>query len=85
VVDAIREGRFQIWAIDSIDEGIELLTGMPAGAIDEEGTFHHRLDQRLREFLTILQEQPSPGLASRVRFGPVSAPKPTPPPLPGQV
>lgn len=34
VVDAVRNGSFRIWAIDSIDEGIEILTGMPAGTPD---------------------------------------------------
>ncbi|MEM9303513.1 MAG: ATP-binding protein [Pseudomonadota bacterium] len=45
VVDAVSEGNFHIYAIAHVDEGIELLTGMPAGEIDEdeifpEGTFN---------------------------------------------
>jgi hypothetical protein len=79
----VREGRFHIWAIHTVDEGIELLTGMPAGDLDQEGAFHHRLDQRLQEILGALQEQPVPALASRVRIAPTAAPKPTPP-LPGE-
>jgi lon-related putative ATP-dependent protease len=60
VIQAVREGRFHVWAIDTVDDGIELLTGMPAGDVDREGTFHHRLDQRLQETLALLREQPAP-------------------------
>ncbi|MCE0767632.1 Lon protease family protein [Pseudonocardia kujensis] len=31
VVEAVRAGRFHVWAVSHIDEGIELLTGRPAG------------------------------------------------------
>lgn len=37
VVDAVREGRFHIWAVSGIDEAMELLTGLPAGEPDEKG------------------------------------------------
>ncbi len=54
VVDAVREGRFHLWAVTSVDEGIEILTGVPAGRQSEdgswpEGTVNHRIDHRLRE------------------------------------
>ena len=39
VVAAVREGRFHIHAIDSIDQGIEVLTGMPAGARQADGHY----------------------------------------------
>jgi predicted ATP-dependent protease len=83
VIDAVREGKFHVWAVDTIDEGIELLTGIPAGDADQEGTFHGLLDQRLQEILGVLQEQPTPALAPRVRLAPGVSPKPSPPPLPG--
>jgi predicted ATP-dependent protease len=83
VVEAVRAGQFHLWAIDSIDEGIELLTGMPAGDLDREGTFHYRLDQRLREILRVLQEEPVPGGAPRVHLATGAPPPPSPPPLPG--
>lgn len=52
VVTAVAEGKFHIWAISTIDEGIELLTGVPAGVPDEEGNFpegtvHYLAKQRL--------------------------------------
>ncbi|MGO0123533.1 Lon protease family protein [Desulfothermobacter acidiphilus] len=54
VVDAIREGRFHIYLVETVDEGIELLTGVPAGERDAEGKFppdtvHGRVAARLRE------------------------------------
>lgn len=39
VVDAVREGQFHIYAIESIDQGIELLTGIPAGEMQKDGTY----------------------------------------------
>ncbi len=39
VVDAVRDGRFHIHAIDSIDQGIEVLTGIPAGARQDDGHY----------------------------------------------
>ena len=38
VVAACAEGQFHIWAVNDVDEAIELLTGLPAGAPDEQGT-----------------------------------------------
>jgi ATP-dependent Lon protease len=84
VIDAVRGGRFHVWAVDTIDEGIELLTGLAAGDVEQEGTFHHRLDQRLQERLAILQEQPTTAGAPRVRLAPGVPPNPSPPPLPGE-
>jgi lon-related putative ATP-dependent protease len=37
VVEAVRQGRFNIWAVGNIDEAMELLTGVPAGEPDAEG------------------------------------------------
>ena len=39
VVDAVKNGLFHIYAISTIDEGIELLTGVPAGKKDASGNF----------------------------------------------
>ncbi len=64
VAEAVREGRFGIWAVRSIDEGIEVLTGLPAGEADEqgnypEGTLNYLVAQRLNEMADLLR-----------RFGP---------------
>jgi predicted ATP-dependent protease len=39
VIDAVAEGKFQIHAIGHVDEGMELLFGMPPGEADEKGGF----------------------------------------------
>ncbi len=39
VIDAVAAGRFHIYLVASIDQGIELLTGLPAGEADEQGTY----------------------------------------------
>jgi predicted ATP-dependent protease len=39
VLEAVRGGMFSIWAVSSIDEGIEILTGVEAGRADENGNF----------------------------------------------
>jgi predicted ATP-dependent protease len=53
VISAVNEGRFHIWAIDTIDQGLEILTGCKAGKKLKEGSFtknsiHHRIDQRIK-------------------------------------
>jgi len=54
VVEAVREGRFHIWAVSTVDEGISILTGVPAGERGPdgrfpEGTVHRLVEDRLRE------------------------------------
>jgi lon-related putative ATP-dependent protease len=39
VVEAVKKGKFHIYAVKTIDEGIELLTGKPAGHIKADGTY----------------------------------------------
>ena len=39
VVEAVKNKQFHIYAISTIDEGIEILTGVPAGKKDKNGKF----------------------------------------------
>ena len=39
VVESVRAGRFHVWSARDVDEGIELLTGIPAGRRGEDGRF----------------------------------------------
>ena len=53
VVKAVEDGRFHIYPIKTIDEGIQILTGVKAGrrrkdGTFEEGTVHDLVDQELR-------------------------------------
>jgi len=55
VVTAAAEGRFRIEPIENVDQGLALLTGLPAGAPDENGdypagTVNHRIAARLDTF-----------------------------------
>ncbi len=55
VVDAVKAGKFSVIAIETIDQGIEALTGCAAGARDEEGAYPDQsinglVEARLREF-----------------------------------
>lgn len=49
VVAAVAEGRFAVWAVETIDEGIELLTGLPAGAAGADGRYPEGTVNRLVE------------------------------------
>ncbi|NLL36586.1 MAG: AAA family ATPase [Fretibacterium sp.] len=56
VLKAVSEGQFSIWAVDTIDEGIELLTGVKAGKERKDGSFpptsvHGRVKTRLKRLL----------------------------------
>jgi lon-related putative ATP-dependent protease len=58
VVDAVRSGDFKIHAISTIDQGIELLTGIPAGERDESGKFPEgTVNQKVEERLIALAER----------------------------
>ncbi|HEY8491581.1 MAG TPA: ATP-binding protein [Dehalococcoidia bacterium] len=52
VVQAVRDGRFHVWAVRTVDEGLEVLTGVPAGSRGPDGTYpegtlHRRIEERL--------------------------------------
>jgi predicted ATP-dependent protease len=54
VIEAVRKGLFHIWAIHTIDEGIEILTGIEAGQTNDngyypDGTINYKVDKKLRE------------------------------------
>ena len=55
VVQAVEEGKFSIYAIDTVDDGIELLTGIPAGKMNKKGQFpkgsvNYQVQQSLAEY-----------------------------------
>ncbi len=62
VVDAVREGKFSIYPIEMVEEGLEILTGMSMGQLGEdgtypEGTFNHLVMKRLTEISEALKEK----------------------------
>jgi predicted ATP-dependent protease len=58
VVEACAAGRFAVWPVRSIDEGIGLLTGMQAGARGPDGAYptgslNRAVEDRLRQFAKV--------------------------------
>jgi predicted ATP-dependent protease len=52
VLDAVAAGRFHVWAVADVDQGIEILTGVGAGARGQDGSYpegsvHRRVQDRL--------------------------------------
>ncbi|MBC7234889.1 MAG: AAA family ATPase [Chloroflexi bacterium] len=62
VRQAVEKGQFHIYAVSTIEEGIELLTGVPAGTPDEEGnypegTVYHAVQAKLDEYAERMKEE----------------------------
>ncbi len=82
-VAAVAGGRFHIYPVDTIDQGIEILTGVRAGALDEPGTINSLVSRRLHEMSDILRERRSDeGRVVQVAAAPPPAPPPPMPPTP---
>jgi predicted ATP-dependent protease len=73
VVDAVRRGEFHIWAVDGVDEGIELLTGRPAAHV------HRLVEERLTAFVATVRTvnaQPDNGVAPAAGAPPATRRRP---------
>jgi predicted ATP-dependent protease len=80
---AIERGEFHIYPVETIGQGIEILTGVRAGTLEEPGTINYLVDQRLKKMADALRDrapqetriiqEPAPG---------APAPKPPAPPEP---
>lgn len=56
VLDAVKKGRFHVYQVATVEEGIEILTDVPAGSPDEEGlypegTIYHSAQEKLKKYL----------------------------------
>jgi predicted ATP-dependent protease len=65
VVKAVQDDHFHIYSVKTIDEGIEILTGITAGEKRADGSFpedtvNHSVDQRLRELARDAKEHFGP-------------------------
>jgi len=79
VIEAVRQNRFHIYPVRSVDEGIELLTGKPAGqrlpdGRYPEGSVNAAVEERLRQLAEAVREF-GPG-AEQVSIEPEKAPEP---------
>jgi lon-related putative ATP-dependent protease len=66
VRQAVAEGKFHIYPVHTVDEGIEILTGVPAGELDEDGVYpedsvHGRVMDRLAEIAENLKSKDEEG------------------------
>ena len=62
VISAVKEKKFHIYAITTIEEGIEILTGVPAGKKDSNGSFpagsiNYLAFEKLKKFARLVTEQ----------------------------
>jgi len=66
VVEAVKNKQFNVYTIKTVDEGIELLSGMKAGQLTKKGnftrgSFNEKVLKRLKEYNeTMKKEQPQP-------------------------
>jgi predicted ATP-dependent protease len=63
IVEAVKAGKFHVYSVKTIDEGIEVLTGTKAGKRQKDGSFENgtvnfMVDKRLREMAEKLREYP---------------------------
>jgi lon-related putative ATP-dependent protease len=70
VVEAVKEGKFRIYSVKTIDQGIEILTGVEAGERLEdgrfkEGTVNDLVDKKLRELGIKIKEFEGGGEAAK--------------------
>lgn len=61
VIEAVREGKFHIYPVKTIEEGIEILTDVPAGKRDEkgcypEGTVFYKAQKKIEKYARIVEE-----------------------------
>ena len=71
VVEAVRKGKFGIYSVGSIDEGIELLMGKPAGRMRKDGSYppdsvHGLVMKRLREMNESVAKLAEQGVAKAI-------------------
>lgn len=62
VINAVKEKKFHVYAITTIEEGIEILTGVPAGRRDSNGNFpagsiNYLASEKLKKFARLVTEQ----------------------------
>ncbi len=70
VLAAAAAGKFRVYAVRTVDEAIELLTGVPAGLPEDatsgqQSTVNGRVAARLRDLAALRREHPRPGQVIR--------------------
>ncbi|KKM09208.1 ATP-dependent protease [Clostridiales bacterium PH28_bin88] len=57
LIEAVAKGKFHLYAVGTVDEGIEILTGVPAGVRRKNGTYpkgsvHYRVIKTLKKYVS---------------------------------
>jgi predicted ATP-dependent protease len=55
VIDAVKKRKFHVYQVATVEEGIEILTGTPAGKVDQDGNFpngtvYGAVQQKLKQY-----------------------------------
>jgi len=87
VVQAVRDEKFHVWAIETVDQGIEILMGRPAGepnpeGVYPEGTVHGLVARRLEKYASLQSSFGSAPDGQRQRLAKKGASQPPAPPAP---
>jgi lon-related putative ATP-dependent protease len=58
VVEAVKNNKFNVWAVDHIEDGMRILTGMKCGALRKDESFtknsiFDKVQERLKEFASV--------------------------------
>jgi predicted ATP-dependent protease len=61
VIKAVRARQFHIWSVSHVDQGIEILTGVPAGELQEDGSYpdgtvNFLVNERLKSMVESLRK-----------------------------
>jgi len=61
VVEAVAKGKFHVYSVETIDQGLALLTGKDAGEPDEdgnypEGSINYLVDEKLKELALVQKD-----------------------------
>ncbi len=62
VIDAVRAGTFHIYGVETVEEGIEILTGYPVGEIDDKGEYEEntvfgKVARKLKKYRDLSNKQ----------------------------
>jgi len=60
-IDSVKAGQFHVWPISTVEQGIEILTGMEAGTLQPDGTYpegtlFRKVDERFLEIAEIVKK-----------------------------
>jgi hypothetical protein len=69
---------FHVYPVETIDQGIEILTGVRAGTLEQPGTINYLVAQRLREMSETIRDS-RPAETRIVHETDAQAPPPQPP------